>query len=152
MKSSTVVTMIAIVAAALYVVAKRNAAAGGTPMFSLGSVGGTAHSADITTGGVVSVLGAAIPSLTKLFGGTASSPAAVQTDQWAPWLGSATISNPVQPSPAVLPYSYKQQNLDTSSVLGTSDLFTPSSVTGSSGTYADDSTSNFNNVDYSLGS
>jgi hypothetical protein len=151
MKTGTVIALIAAAAVGLYLLAKRSAA-GGAQMFSLGSAGATAHSPDITTGGALSVLGSAIPSLTKWFGGTQTAPSATPTDQWAPWLGNATISNPVTPSNSQLPYSYKQQNIDTSSLLGTNDLFTPSSVTGSSGSYADDGTANFNNVDYSLGS
>lgn len=151
MKSSTVVALVAVAAVAFYLI-KRRAAAAPSPL-SLGQVGGTAHSPDITTGGVASILGSALPSLTSWFGGTQSAPASTPSDQYAPWLGSATVSNPVYPSPAVLPYSYKQQNVDTAGILGTNDLFTPSSITGgSSGTYADDSSGNFNDVDYSLGS
>jgi hypothetical protein len=150
MKTGTVVALIAAAAVGIYLLTKRNAASG--PAFTLGAAGATAHSPDITTGGIASVLGGAIPSLTKWFGGTSSTPATSNTDQWAPWLGNATISNPVVPSTSALPYSYKQQNLDTPALLGTNDLFTPSSVTGSSGSYADDGTANFNNVDYSLGS
>lgn len=151
MKSSTVIALIAVAAAALYFFTKRSATPAGGSL-SLGQVGGVAHSPDITTGGVASVLGKALPSLTSWFGGSAAAPAAVPQDQWAPWLGSATVSNPVYPSPSVLPYSYKQQNIDTASLLNTNDLFTPSPVSGSSGSYADDPISNFNNVDYSLGS
>jgi hypothetical protein len=151
MKTSTVVALVAVAAAALYLM-KRQAAAAPSSL-NLGAVGGTAHSPDITTGGVASILGSALPSLTSWFGGTQTAPAATPSDQYAPWLGSATISNPVYPSPTVLPYSYKQQNTDTAGILGTNDLFTPSSITGgSSGTYSDDSAANFNSVDYSLGS
>lgn len=141
MKTSTVVALVAVAAAAFYLMIKRQAGGAISPL-NLGSIGGTAHSPDITTGGIASVLGKALPSLTSWFGGTSQSPAATPTDQYAPWLGSATVSNPVYPSPAVLPYSYKQQNVDTASMLDTNSLFTPSPLTGSSGAYSDD-------VDYS---
>lgn len=152
MKTSTVVALVAVAALAFYLYKRKAAAAAGA--LNLGQVGGTAHSPDITTGGIASVLGGAIPSLTSWFGGGASSPAAVPPDQYAPWLGAATVSNPVYPSPAVLPYSYKQQNIDTAGILGTTDLFTPSSVTGSSGAYSDGTNNgaDFTSVDYGLGS
>jgi hypothetical protein len=150
MKTGTVVALVAAAAVGLYLLMKRNAVA--QQQLSLGSVGNAAHSRDITAGGIASVLGSAIPSLSKWFGGTSPSPASVPLDPNTPWNGNATWSNPVQSSPAVLPYSYKQQNIDTPGLLGTNDLFTPS--TGSTGAYSDSNTNNgtdFSNVDYGLG-
>lgn len=138
MKSGTVVLVVIGGAAALYLFAKSKASAAQPGFASLGNVGGVTHSPDITTGGVVSVLGSALPTLTNWFGGGSSSPAAVPKDQYSLGVGNSTISNPVSPAPSVLPYSYKQQNIDTPSLLATNDLFTPSPITGSSGSYADD--------------
>jgi hypothetical protein len=154
MKTGTVVVVVAVGAAALYFIAKQKATAAGGGFSSLGNVGGVAHSPDITTGGIASVLGSALPSLTSWFGGGAQSPSAIPTDSYSPGLGSSTISNPVYPSPAVLPYSYKQQNVDTAGMLDTNSLFTPSPVSGSSGAYSDGTNNgtDFTSVDYGLGS
>lgn len=147
MKTSTVVALVAVAAAAFFLVMRRKAAAP-SPL-NLGMVGGAAHSPDVTTGGIASVLGAALPSLTSWFGGTSSAPASSPADKYSPYLGNSTVSNPVYPSPSVLPYSYKQQNTDTASFLDTNSLFTPSPVTGSSGSYSDDSDYGFSDgTDY----
>jgi hypothetical protein len=139
MKSGTVVVVVIAGAAALYLFAKNKAMAAQPGFTSLGNAGGVAHSPDITTGGALSVLGSLAPSLSSWFGGGSSSPASVPSDQYSPGLGSSTISNPVYPSPSVLPYSYKQQNIDTPSLLDTNSLFTPSTDGGgSSGSYSDD--------------
>lgn len=144
MKTGTVVLVAIGAAAALYLFVKSKASAAQPGFTSLGNVGGVSHSPDITTGGVVSVLGSALPSLTSWFGGTASAPAAVPSDKYSPGLGNSTISNPVYPSPSVLPYSYKQQNIDTPSLLGTNDLFTPSPITNSG--YTDQSGSSGDDI------
>lgn len=151
MKTSTTVVVVVVGAALAYMYLKNRAAnTAAYNAYSLGNVGGVAHSPDITTGGVASVLGG-LSKLTSWFGGGPTSPSAIQPDANTPYNGNSTIWNPVQSAPAVLPYSYKQQNIDTSSLLGTNDLFTPSNVTGSSGSYADDTPMNFSNVDYGLG-
>jgi hypothetical protein len=131
MKTETVAVVAIGGVALLYILLKKKAAAAQPGFTSLGNVGGVSHSPDITTGGVVSVLGSALPSLASWFGGGTSAPASTPADQYSPYLGNSTISNPVYPSPAVLPYSYKQQNIDTPGLLNTDDLFTPTPITNS---------------------
>ncbi len=151
MKTSVVVAVVAVAAAGLYLLVRQRQAAAQTQL-ALGNVGGVAHAPDVTTGGVVSALGQVLPKLSTWFGGGASAPSQVPADPNTPYNGNSTLWNPVQSSPAVLPYSYKQQNIDTPALLGTNDLFTPSPVTGSSGAYADDSGGfDPNAVDYGLG-
>ncbi len=64
-------------------------------------------------------------------------PNAAIPDTNTPNVGRATISNPVTPTPAVLPYSYRQAVVDTPALLGTDALFTPSYGGGSSGDWAE---------------
>ena len=140
MKGSTAAVLAIGVIAAGYLFLKSRAqhAAAQQSFTSLGNVGGVTHSPDITTGGALSVLGKALPSLSTWFGGGSSSPAAVPSDQYSPGVGDPTLWNPVSATPSVLPYSYKQQNIDTPALLGTNDLFTPSADgSGSSGAYSD---------------
>lgn len=151
MKGSTLAVVAVVALAAAYLYLKKKTAA---PTYvSPGSIGAVAHSPDITTGGALSVLGSSIPALTKWFGGTSPSPSSISSDANTPLLGNTTLWNPVYPTPSVLPYSYKQQNLDTSSLLGTDQLFTPSPITGSSGSYTDSNPASYDyaNVDYGLG-
>lgn len=64
-------------------------------------------------------------------------PNAVTPDANTPNTGGSTIAtSPVTPSPAVLPYSYKQAVIDTPAILGTDALLTPN-LYGSSGSWAE---------------
>lgn len=56
---------------------------------------------------------------------------------------SSTIASPVSALTSILPYSYKQSVVDTPAVLGTNDLFMPSYDSGSAGSYADPSSSDY---------
>lgn len=110
------------------------------PNYGVGGYGVQTHIPVANTGvALASILGS---GLSSWFGGTSSSPAAVPRDRNTPYLGDGQITNPVYPLPTVLPYSYKQQTIDTPVLLGTDALFTPSlDGSGSSGSYADQGTS-----------
>lgn len=64
-------------------------------------------------------------------------PNAAVPDVNTPNTGNATVSNPVAPMPAVLPYSYKQSIIDVPALLGTDALLTPSAYGGSSGAWGE---------------
>jgi hypothetical protein len=77
-------------------------------------------------------------TVSQLIGATAYDPTAALFDRNTPSVNPSVISNPVSPSPSVLPYSYKQATVDIPSILGTDDLFTPADDGGSSGSYIED--------------
>lgn len=148
MKSETVILIVVAAAAALYLVTKKSTPTV-YPPGSVGSYGAQTH-IPVAAAGVAlgSLLGS---SLSSWFGGGASSPAGIAPDANTPFLGTGTITNPVYPLPSVLPYSYKQQVIDTPSILGTDSIFTPPSDLytnlGSSGTgYADQGSNASDNI------
>jgi hypothetical protein len=134
MKNTALVVVAVLALAGIYLLAKKKTAIAPNYAYGVGAVGATSHAQPIITGGQIAAIGS---TLSQWFGGGSSSPASIAPDANTPYLGNGTISNPVYPAPSVLPYSYKQQVVDTPGVLGTADLFTPSNVTGSSGAYAD---------------
>lgn len=138
MKNGTTVALVVALAAVVYFMTRKTA----VPIpgaNSIGNVGNQSHVPVSSTGvAIASLLGSNISSW---FGGGATSNSQIPVDHNTPITSNSTLWNPVQSSPAVLPYSYKQQTVDTPSLLGTDDLFTPSyDGSGSSGSYADDST------------
>ncbi len=86
------------------------------------------------SGGTLASLGAWFSAAQQLVSG-AYDPNAAGYDRNTPAYNPAVVSNPVSPSPAILPYSYKQATIDVPSLLGTDDLFTPGP--GSAGGYAE---------------
>jgi hypothetical protein len=84
-------------------------------------------------GGTLSTLGAWFGAASQLVG--SYDPTSIGADRTTPVYNPSVVSNPVVPSPAVLPYSYKQAIIDVPGLLGTDDLFTPSY--GSSGAYSE---------------
>jgi len=134
MKTSQVVGVVAVLGVAAYLW-MRNRAAPPVANLSPGAIGARSHAADVATGGAFSALGGLVGSW---FGGGASSPGSVGTDTSTPPVAPAVWNNPVSASPSVLPYSYKQQVIDTPTLLGTTTLFTPSDDgSGASGSYVD---------------
>jgi hypothetical protein len=138
----------AVAIVALFLFFKKQAAAAvtavsnvnqGTPYQGYGAVGTLGHAADTLSGGSLSALGSTIGGkLYDWFGGGPSTPGTVPTDANSPPIAPTTLWNPVQAAPSVLPYSYKQQVIDTPALLGTQDLLTPSADgSGSSGSYLD---------------
>lgn len=129
-----------VAAVVLLVMVTRRAAPAGRPNYGLGGYGSQTHVPVSSTGvALASILGS---GLSSWFGGSATSPSQIQADRNTPYLGNGQITNPVYPSVAVLPYSYKQQVIDTPALLDTNSLFTPSaSGTGSGGSYSDQGTS-----------
>ncbi len=139
MKNGLLIALVGIAAAAGVVLYLKKRNTVGAPIYNpLGAYGSQGHTPVSNTGvALASILGTGISSW---FGGGATSPAAIPRDRNTPYLGNGQITNPVYPSPAVLPYSYKQQVIDTPALLDTNSLFTPSD-TGSSGAYSDQGTS-----------
>ena len=82
-------------------------------------------------GGTLATLGSWFGAASQLVG--SYDPTSTGTDRSTPVYNPSVVSNPVVPSPAILPYSYKQATIDVPSLLGTDDLFTPGY--GSSGAY-----------------
>jgi len=130
MTSSTKVLLIAVAAAAGYYLLLRKPAA---PLPQIATTPPVANPRGTGVTSTVSWLGNVVG---QLIGSTAWDPSAAVGDRNTPNINPAIVSNPVSPSTAVLPYSYKQATVDIPGLLGTDDLFTPSS--GSSGAYADD--------------
>jgi len=135
MNNSKALLAIAVIGAlALYLIAKkRNAAGAAAPVSSqnLAYRGVNAVGASVA-GDTSYALGSWVYDLVH----QAYDPSAVLADANTLNLGNATISQPVAPSPAVLPYSYKQAVLDTPALLGTDAIFTPNAW-GSAGTFAE---------------
>lgn len=82
-------------------------------------------------GGTLATLGAWFGAAGQLIG--AYDPTSTGTDRSTPIYNPSLISNPVVPSPALLPYSYKQAIIDVPGLLGTDAIFTPGD--GSAGAY-----------------
>lgn len=138
MKNGLLVAGIVALGAVAYVVWRRQPVRQ-PPNYGVGAYGAQTHVPVSNTGvALASILGR---GLSSWFGGGAASPAAIAPDRNTPYLGDGQITNPVYPSPAVLPYSYKQQVIDTPVLLGTDSLFTPSGGAGSTGSYSDQGTS-----------
>jgi len=147
MKSETVILIVVAAAAALYLVTKKSTPTV-YPPGSVGSYGVQTHIPVATAG--VALGGLLGGTLSSWFGGGASSPAGIAADTNTPTRGQTTLWNPVSPLPSVLPYSYKQQVIDTPSILGTDSIFTPPADinTNFGSGYADQGTS----TDTQLGS
>jgi len=67
-------------------------------------------------------------------------PSQIALDRATPIVGAATLINPVQASPSLLAYSYKQAAIDLPALLRSDDLFTPSAGGGSAGSYLESGT------------
>ncbi len=153
MKNATLIVVGVAALAAVVILMKRKAQVR-TANLSTGLIGAQSHSPDIATGGAIAALGSVLGgTVSSWFGGGASSPGQVGVDTNTPPTSSTTLWNPVTASPAVLPYSYKQQVIDQNAGLGTTTLFTPDSAgSGSSGSYLESTpggtTTNF---DYGFG-
>jgi hypothetical protein len=125
MKSETVILIVVAAAAALYLVTKKSTPTVYYPPGSIGGYGVQTHVPVATAG--VALAGLLGSGLSSWFGGGASSPAGIAPDANTPIIGRGTITNPIYPIPSVLPYSYKQQVIDTPAILGTDSIFTPPS-------------------------
>jgi hypothetical protein len=126
--------------AGIYLYLKKKPATAGAMPFNPGMVGAVQHSQDVTTGGQYSSIANALGGFaSSLFGGLQTDPNAIPHDANSPIIAPGTVSNPVSGVSQILPYSYKQQNIDNATLLNTDSLFTPSDTgSGSSGSYADD--------------
>lgn len=124
MKTEIVIVVVVAAAAALYLVTRKAAPQVSAPG-SVGAYGVQTHipvsSAGVALGGLLG------SSLSSWFGGGTSSPGGIAPDRNTPSLGSIQLTNPVYPLPSVLPYSYKQQVIDTPALLNTDSVFTPPS-------------------------
>lgn len=127
MTSSKVLIIAGAAAVGLYLLSRSRPAA---PTIATATPVAAPRGSGVTT---VSWLGNVVG---QLIGATAYDPSSALGDRNTPNINPAIVSNPVSPTTAVLPYSYKQATVDLPGLLGTDDLFTPSD--GSSGAYADD--------------
>lgn len=109
----------------------------GTPYAGAGVVGTVGNLTNQVSGGTLASLGDWIGGSLYDLTHSAYDPNAAPADRATPNTGAAIIGNPVQASPAVLPYSYKQATIDTPSLLGTDQLFTPVPGGGSGGAYTE---------------
>ena len=109
----------------------------GTPYAGAGVVGTLGNATNQVLGGAPQSfgewLGGSIYDLTH----AAYDPNAVTADRNSPPQNASTVTNPVQASPAILPYSYKQATIDVPWLLNSDPVFTPSSGGGSAGAYSD---------------
>ncbi len=110
----------------------------GTPYAGAGAIGTLGNITNQASGGVLASLGSWIGGTAYNWTHSAYDPNASTPDRATINTGASVIGAPVQASPVVLPYSYKQATIDTPSLLGTTTLFTPSD--GSSGAYAESGT------------
>jgi hypothetical protein len=112
----------------------------GTPYAGAGVVGTLGNVTNQVSGGVLSSLGDWIGGKAYDWTHSAYDPNASTPDRSTLNTGASVISNPVQASPSVLPYSYKQATIDTPLLLGTDQLFTPVVGGGSAGGYTESGT------------
>lgn len=110
----------------------------GTPYQGAGVVGTLGNLTNQASGGTLATLGSWLGG--KLYSAINGEydPNAAPADRSTPVQNPGVVSNPVSPSPSILQYSYKQDTVDNTSLLGTDQLFTPGA--GSGGAYTDSGT------------
>jgi hypothetical protein len=122
------------------IVSGNNALTQGTPYQGAGIAGTLGAATNVASGGVLGNFGSWLgDKLADWFppggGYNPNAPAPVDTNTLN--TGQAILSNPVQPQPAIVPYSRKQNVVDTPALLGTDSLLTPPAGGGSAGGYAE---------------